>query len=196
MGGAGGALVVGKLGMVNFDACRQQQLRTIRRIVFRWRTAHWNHIQPGRLAILANRNYRDVVSMNGDGIPRKQLSAFTSLSLRRFGNSRHGLRGMWMPMLPRPRCRRLAPQPRIRMWSQPTIRCSSTTLLSMLPSSEIWIPAATAACRPASRSRWAEADLRLSRIVGRQRTGAGAKIRSASRRLGLSGLSLRRRRQS
>jgi outer membrane usher protein len=36
---------------------------------------------------LASRNYRDVASMNGSGIPRKQLSAFTALSLRRVGTA-------------------------------------------------------------------------------------------------------------
>jgi outer membrane usher protein len=44
----------------------------------------------GGSAILANRDYRDVAAVNGSGIPRKQLSAFTSLShaalrLRRTG---------------------------------------------------------------------------------------------------------------
>jgi len=40
----------------------------------------------GGSAIVADRNYRDVASLNGAGVPRKQLSAFTSLSLRRFGS--------------------------------------------------------------------------------------------------------------
>ena len=40
----------------------------------------------GGSAIVANRNYRDVASLNGAGVPRKQLSGFTSLSLRRFGS--------------------------------------------------------------------------------------------------------------
>ena len=35
---------------------------------------------------MANRSYRDVASMNGDGVQRKLLSAFTSLNLRRFGS--------------------------------------------------------------------------------------------------------------
>ena len=40
----------------------------------------------GASAIMADRNYRDVASMNGGGVPRKQLSAFTGLSLRRLGS--------------------------------------------------------------------------------------------------------------
>lgn len=41
----------------------------------------------GSSAIITNRNFRDVASMNGDGIQRKQLSAFTSLSLRKLGSA-------------------------------------------------------------------------------------------------------------
>jgi outer membrane usher protein len=39
----------------------------------------------GALATLANRDFRDVASLNGDGVQRKQLSGFTSLTLRHFG---------------------------------------------------------------------------------------------------------------
>jgi outer membrane usher protein len=39
----------------------------------------------GALATLANRDFRDIASQNGDGVLRKQLSGFTSLSLRHFG---------------------------------------------------------------------------------------------------------------
>ena len=40
----------------------------------------------GGSAIQATRNYRDVAAMNGDGIFRKQISAFSSLYLRHFGS--------------------------------------------------------------------------------------------------------------
>jgi outer membrane usher protein len=40
----------------------------------------------GASAIMANRNYRDVASLNGSVISRKQVSALTSLSLKRFGS--------------------------------------------------------------------------------------------------------------
>jgi outer membrane usher protein len=40
----------------------------------------------GGSASFADRNYRDVASMNGAGIQRKQLSAFSSYSFRRFGS--------------------------------------------------------------------------------------------------------------
>jgi outer membrane usher protein len=40
----------------------------------------------GASAIIADRNYRDVVAMNGEPVPRKQLSATIGLSFRRFGS--------------------------------------------------------------------------------------------------------------
>jgi len=41
----------------------------------------------GASATVADRSYRDVASMNGSGIPRKQLSAFTSYSSKRYGSA-------------------------------------------------------------------------------------------------------------
>jgi outer membrane usher protein len=40
----------------------------------------------GAAATVADKNYRDVASMNGSGIARKQLSAFSSCSFKRFGS--------------------------------------------------------------------------------------------------------------
>ena len=40
----------------------------------------------GTSALLATRDYRDVASMNGSGVLRRQLSAFTGLNTRRFGS--------------------------------------------------------------------------------------------------------------
>jgi outer membrane usher protein len=40
----------------------------------------------GGVASFADRNYRDVASMNGSGIQRKQLSAYTSYSFRHYGS--------------------------------------------------------------------------------------------------------------
>jgi outer membrane usher protein len=40
----------------------------------------------GASAIIANRNYRDIAAMNGDGVPRKQLSANAGLSTKHFGS--------------------------------------------------------------------------------------------------------------
>ncbi len=87
MAGAGGVVQVNNLGVVNFavapsfgsgQAGAQFSVgaQRIGRI-----------FSLGASAIMANRNYRDVASENGDGVPRKQLSAFTGLSLRRFGSA-------------------------------------------------------------------------------------------------------------
>ncbi|HEY1804809.1 MAG TPA: fimbria/pilus outer membrane usher protein [Terracidiphilus sp.] len=86
MAGVGGVAQVDDLGVVNFaiapsfasgkaGAQFSAGMQRIGRI-----------FSLGASAIMADRNYRDVASENGDGVPRKQLSAFTGLSLRRFGS--------------------------------------------------------------------------------------------------------------
>jgi outer membrane usher protein len=84
--GMGGVAQIGNLGVANFSIAPSfgsgqfgaQYSAGAQRIgrVF----------SLGGSAIVANRNYRDVASLNGAGVPRKQLSGFTSLSLRRFGS--------------------------------------------------------------------------------------------------------------
>lgn len=85
MGGAGVELVVGKLGMINFDMAASSSSGSTGELY----SVGAQHIGPrfslGGSAIISNRNYRDVASMNDAGIPRKQLSAFTGLTLRYFG---------------------------------------------------------------------------------------------------------------
>jgi outer membrane usher protein len=87
MGGGGGTLVVGKLGMVNFDAAASSSSGQSGELLSVGAQHIGTIFSLGGSAIVASRNYRDVVSMNGSGIPRKQLSAFTGLSLRRFGTA-------------------------------------------------------------------------------------------------------------
>ncbi len=87
MAGAGGVVQVGNLGILNFaaagssgsahpDAQFSAGAQRIGRI-----------FSLGGSATFAGRNYRDVAAMNGDGVLRKQISAFTSVSLRRFGSA-------------------------------------------------------------------------------------------------------------
>ena len=86
MAGVGGVAQIGTLGVVNFSVAPSigsgqggaQFSLGAQRIgrVF----------SLGGSAIMADRSYRDVASINGDGVPRKQLSGFTSLSLKRFGS--------------------------------------------------------------------------------------------------------------
>jgi len=87
MAGAGGVFQIGNLGVINFAAAGSTgsagpggQLSAGAQRIGRV-------FSLGASAMFANRNYRDVASMNGDGVARKQLSAFTSLSLRRFGSA-------------------------------------------------------------------------------------------------------------
>jgi outer membrane usher protein len=85
--GAGGVQQMGNLGVLNFAAAASTgsghpgvQLSVGAQRIGR-------AFSLGASAIIATRDYRDVASMNGDGIPRKQLSAFTSLSVRRLGTA-------------------------------------------------------------------------------------------------------------
>ncbi|HUD12935.1 MAG TPA: fimbria/pilus outer membrane usher protein [Terracidiphilus sp.] len=86
MAGVGGVAQIGTLGVVNFSVAPSigsgqggvQFSLGAQRI--------GRKFSLGASAIEADSSYRDVASMNGDGVPRKQLSGFTSLSLRRFGS--------------------------------------------------------------------------------------------------------------
>jgi outer membrane usher protein len=86
MAGVGGVAQIGNLGVINFavapsfgsgqpGAQFSAGAQRIGRI-----------FSLGASAIMADRNYRDVASENGDGVPRKQISAFVGLSLKRFGS--------------------------------------------------------------------------------------------------------------
>ena len=87
MAGVGGVLQVGHLGVFNiavspsiasgqFGAQYSAGAQRIGRV-----------FSIGTNATIADRNYRDVASMNGSGIPRKQLSAYASCSIKRYGTS-------------------------------------------------------------------------------------------------------------
>jgi outer membrane usher protein len=94
LAGAGGVQQIGHIGVINFAAAGSsgggqsgaQLAAGVQRIgrVF----------SLGGSAIMATRNYRDVAAMNGDGIPRKQITAFTSVFLRRFGSLGAGYGGI------------------------------------------------------------------------------------------------------
>ena len=86
MAGAGGVVQIANLGTINFASAVSggsagpgaQFSIGAQRIgrVF----------SIGGSAIVATRDYRDIASMNGDGVQRKQISGFTSLYLRRYGS--------------------------------------------------------------------------------------------------------------
>jgi outer membrane usher protein len=86
-GGAGGVVQIGHFGMVNFAAATStgsaggtgaQYSLGAQRIA--------RIFSLGASVILANRYYQDVAALNGAGVPRKQISAFTGLSFKRFGS--------------------------------------------------------------------------------------------------------------
>jgi len=85
MGGAGGAAILWNRVLVNFDAGLSGGSAGGGNLV----TAGIQHtgriFSLGGSATLASRNYRDVAAINGSPIERKQISAFTSLTLRRYG---------------------------------------------------------------------------------------------------------------
>ena len=86
MGGAGGSVLVGKLGIVNFDLVGSRGSEKLGELFSIGAQHIGTKFSLGGSAIVSSRNYRDVASMNGSGIPRKQLSAFTGLDLPRFGS--------------------------------------------------------------------------------------------------------------
>lgn len=92
--GGGGVLQIGNLGTVNVDGAiaagasepGAQLSAAVQRI---GRT-----FSAGASAIVATRNYRDIASMNGDGVLRKQLSAYASVSMKRLGSVGVGYGGV------------------------------------------------------------------------------------------------------
>jgi outer membrane usher protein len=86
MVGAGGVAQVGHLGVLNFAAATSSGSANIGEQVSAGAQRIGRVFSLGASAIVADSNYRDVASMNGDGVIRKQLSGFTSLSLKRFGS--------------------------------------------------------------------------------------------------------------
>ena len=85
LAGAGGDAQIGNLGEINFSAAMSSGTAKTG-AQFLLGAQHIGQIfSVGGSATIANRNYRDVASMNGDGIIRKELSGFASLYQRRAG---------------------------------------------------------------------------------------------------------------
>jgi outer membrane usher protein len=86
MAGAGGAASARRLGIVNFDVALSSASGQLGELYSIGAQRIGTKFSLGGSAVLASRNYRDVASMNGSGIPRKQLNAFASISQRHFGS--------------------------------------------------------------------------------------------------------------
>jgi outer membrane usher protein len=91
MAGVGGVAQIGNLGVVNFAVAPSFGSRAAPARSFRGRPAYRQGVQPGRLRDCSRSQLPGCGVMNGAGVPRKQLSGFTSLSLKRFGSG-HSLR--------------------------------------------------------------------------------------------------------
>jgi outer membrane usher protein len=86
LAGTGGVAQVGHYGVVNYAASGSSG-QGLSGVQIALGAQHVGRtFSLGGNAMLASRGYRDVASMNGDGILRKQVSAFSSLNLRRFGS--------------------------------------------------------------------------------------------------------------
>ena len=87
LAGAGGAANIGTLGAINFDVAGSGGSGSLGGLLSVGAQHIGTKFNLGGSAILANRNYRDMASMNGSGIMRKQITAFTGLNLRRLGTA-------------------------------------------------------------------------------------------------------------
>jgi outer membrane usher protein len=85
--GVGGVVQIGHLGVVNFSAAASSGSAGGTGAQYSLGAQRIGSIfSLGASAILANRYYQDVAALNGAGVPRKQISAFTGLSFKRIGS--------------------------------------------------------------------------------------------------------------
>ena len=84
--GAGGTALVGNLGTLNFAAAVSKGSGGVAGEYSIGAQRIGRVFSIGGSATLATRNFRDVASMNGSGVPRKQISAFAGVSLKRYGS--------------------------------------------------------------------------------------------------------------
>ncbi len=86
LAGAGGVAQIGSLGVLNFAAAVSSGSTSPGTQISAGAQRIGRMFSLGASASLASRGFRDIAAVNGDGTLRKQLSAFTSLSFRRFGS--------------------------------------------------------------------------------------------------------------
>jgi outer membrane usher protein len=86
MAGAGGVLQVGNIGVVNFAAAVSTGSEHSGTQFSAGAQRIGSVFSVGASAIIASSNCRDIAAMNGEPIPRKQLSANAGLTPRRLGS--------------------------------------------------------------------------------------------------------------
>jgi|CZKZ01.1.fsa_nt_gi outer membrane usher protein len=86
MVGGGGVVQIGHLGELNFSAATSTGSAKTGAQFSAGAQRIGRVFSVGGAAVVGTSHYRDVASMNGDGVLRKQLSGFTSLYLKRYGS--------------------------------------------------------------------------------------------------------------
>ena len=86
MAGAGGVTQIANLGILNFAAAASTGSGQTGAQFSVGAQRLGRRFSVGASATMTTGNYRDVASINGDGAPKKQISAFTSLSSKRLGS--------------------------------------------------------------------------------------------------------------
>jgi outer membrane usher protein len=86
MAGAGGVAQIGNLGVIDLAASASTGSGQTGEQFSAGAQRIGRVFSLGASATIANRGYRDIAAMNGAGVPRKQLSAFSSVYSRRFGS--------------------------------------------------------------------------------------------------------------
>ncbi len=86
LAGAGGVAQIGNLGDINFGAALSGGGGRLGTLFSLGAQRVGRVFSVGGSAILASRDYRDIASMNGDGVQRRLISGFASLYLKRFGS--------------------------------------------------------------------------------------------------------------
>jgi len=86
LAGGGGVMQIGHFGVLNFAASPSIASGRTGAQLSAGAERIGRMFSLGTSALFATRDYRDVASMNGSGVLRRQLSAFTGLNTRRFGS--------------------------------------------------------------------------------------------------------------
>ena len=100
--GGGGVSQIGTIGVLNYSAAGSFGSGRSGGQVSLGAQRIGREFSLGGSATLATHDYWDIAAMNGNGILRKQLSAFTSLSLRRFGTAGAAYAGINQDPSPHP----------------------------------------------------------------------------------------------
>jgi outer membrane usher protein len=100
--GGGGVTQIGTIGVLNYSAAGSFGSGRSGGQVSAGAQRIGREFSLGASATIASHDYWDVAAMNGNGILRRQVSAFTSVSFRRFGTAGGAYAGVSQDPSPRP----------------------------------------------------------------------------------------------